>query len=385
MDVNHFISRLWRRSQVQREGRAVSAAHLVSASVDQIMAASKERNVHSKRGQPPPPSTARDAADMAAGSPSPDQSAGSGEEGGIGSVGPAGRGAGEETSFLEQNNDGSLATGAAIATAGVADLPTMRQVVPGGKRNAPSCRAGRDEMKPSDEVAEEWGNVKGTKARKRDAVRRKKQQRAQHSAVDGHGPAATPRQLLDPNQLHNQHRQHDHPSYSQPDELPPQRLQQQLQRGLSGPKADVDDAAAGSTHEQPLEATISDADSCEGSSDNDNADLEAIMGEDFDAAVAGGAAAGSSGGPLVRAATGSQSRGSQPLVVAVIGEPNVGKSSTVNALLGTHKVSAAFVDKLLELAELQMPLLNSSIKRVATFDRGRLMLVLYCERPAGHT
>ncbi|KAG1655269.1 hypothetical protein FOA52_007297 [Chlamydomonas sp. UWO 241] len=54
----------------------------------------------------------------------------------------------------------------------------------------------------------------------------------------------------------------------------------------------------------------------------------------------GGGAGGAGGGSAPRQ-TRTRAGGVQPVVVAMVGEPNVGKSSTLNALLGSHRVAVS--------------------------------------------
>lgn len=91
----------------------------------------------------------------------------------------------------------------------------------------------------------------------------------------------------------------------------------------------------------------SDAGHCS-DSDNDNDAFEALFSaaaEDAarkDAATGPAAESGSgaSGDPSARGPA-APAASSRPIVACVIGEPNVGKSSTMNTLLGAHRVAVS--------------------------------------------
>lgn len=285
--------------QVERAGQRVPVAELVKASVEEIIAASKARNVHKKRGLAPAARGAGRgaAADDGSGAGSDDGNLGSAE-----SDSGADDGGSDSSSLPLPLPKGAAAARAASAAAGV------------GRGATAKLGALRVDESGSDD---DWGKVKGTKARKMDAVRRKRQ-----------------------------HRMHA----EQPAELAPAGPTAGKGRPAAGASAAT---AAGNAATQGPRGTLDEDDGSssgaefENDSDNDNADLEALMAEDFDsgddskAASARGSGVGSarqsSGGVSAGAAGGRP----QPVVVAVVGEPNVGKSSTMNALLGTHKVRLA--------------------------------------------
>lgn len=93
--------------------------------------------------------------------------------------------------------------------------------------------------------------------------------------------------------------------------------------GVEQDSADVTDSEGG-----PSEASGAE----EEDSDNDNEAFEALE-----------RAPGARGSTRGAAAAGSAQASSddRPVVVCVVGEPNVGKSSTMNALLGAHRVAVS--------------------------------------------
>ncbi|KXZ49319.1 hypothetical protein GPECTOR_22g913 [Gonium pectorale] len=324
---------------VTREGRRVQVSEVVGMSRDEVLAHSKARNTHCKRDRAPAPAAA--------------------------------------------------AGGAAAA-----------QTAAAAGQQAAAARAEPDEADDDSSEGgqgddEQWA-LRGTKAKKKLAVRKKRTQRMHGGGGGGPGQAPPAPAVDEGRGGSSRHGARTQAARAKGAGKQGPRLTGS-DAASTGAETDPDaggadkaaaavasntdgDAAAESyeeldAHTQEEEDEVgADTDAGSEDGDNDNAAFEQLAddedaqgflsgdedGADGGASTAGGAGArgsapaGAAGGAAAAAAAaaagwgghgargGRDARGrSRPVVVCVIGEPNVGKSSTMNALLGAKRVAVS--------------------------------------------
>lgn len=179
--------------------------------------------------------------------------------------------------------------------------------------------------------------IKGTKARKQDVLRRKRGVRLSKATGGTAAPAASaPHQQQGGVPTGKVRQRGVGKGKQQADSSAPAPTHLEVAGGQEGSGWE----AEGETEGSPGEEREEGEEGAELDSHNFNQDLEEFEQEQLQQAHAEHAEPHKAPLRGKQAQRAAQQAKRRPVVVAVVGEPNVGKSSTMNALLGAHKVRA---------------------------------------------